>query len=334
MRKIRHITKLLFIALAVSLLLSGCGGDVANDTEAADVGQTADEQQSEEPGYDYGDYSDMVPFMWLVTSPAGQTMYMFGSIHYATPDLYPLPPVVMDAFARSDYLATEIWEPDPAAFNIFVFADGRTFTDFVSEDLHVRMMNAMRQYRDYLPLSIEYEFIDFMGIFHPFMWMTILQSMAVEVSSLYSEYGLEEVFWDKATARNMPIIAIEDVFELNAMMANMSPALYEVLLESALDITTVAYGFDFLYSIWRSGDYDMMLDIMSASFEAFEDETLLAEWETVMLTVRDIQMADRASEFMADGKKVFFVVGAAHLIGEGSVIDLLAQRGYQVERIK
>jgi len=74
--------------------------------------------------------------------------------------------------------------------------------------------------------------------------------------------------------------------------------------------------------------------MLNRELDNLNDDDLVAEWRYVMLTSRDRQMANRASEYMAEGKKVFFTVGAAHLIGEDNVIDLLVQRGYEAVRIR
>jgi uncharacterized protein YbaP (TraB family) len=44
-------------------------------------------------------------------------------------------------------------------------------------------------------------------------------------------------------------------------------------------------------------------------------------------------MADYAEEALKSGKEIFICVGAAHVVGEGAVADLLAQRGYTVELV-
>jgi uncharacterized protein YbaP (TraB family) len=45
-------------------------------------------------------------------------------------------------------------------------------------------------------------------------------------------------------------------------------------------------------------------------------------------------MADYAEEAVESGKEVFICVGAAHVVGEGAMADLLEERGYKVELVK
>jgi len=45
-------------------------------------------------------------------------------------------------------------------------------------------------------------------------------------------------------------------------------------------------------------------------------------------------MADRAEEYLAEGGTGFYVVGAAHIVGEGALVELLRDRGYTVEKVK
>lgn len=52
-----------------------------------------------------------------------------------------------------------------------------------------------------------------------------------------------------------------------------------------------------------------------------------------MLTDRNKGMADKAEEYMNDGKKVFFMAGAAHMYGDDGIVQLLKDRGYTVERV-
>ena len=46
-------------------------------------------------------------FLWKVES-AGATIYLMGSLHFATADFYPLRPVIEEAFDESDTLVVEV----------------------------------------------------------------------------------------------------------------------------------------------------------------------------------------------------------------------------------
>ena len=45
-------------------------------------------------------------------------------------------------------------------------------------------------------------------------------------------------------------------------------------------------------------------------------------------------MTDFAEDALASGKEVFICVGAAHIVGDGAMAQLLAQRGYTVTLVK
>jgi len=269
--------------------------------------------------------NDEVPFLWLVTAPHGQTMYIFGSIHVGTADLYPLSPVIMDAFRRSDYLAVEGWAPESPANPLrLLLTDDRTITDHIPEELHQRAMAVMLEHGAYT---------EELNNFHPLFWWQTLLFIGIELSDVSMEYGLDNFFIREALRRNMDILSIERVEDMNDMLLNLSTSLLNQLIESALDIEMAIERSYLNQKFWRQGDGYGLLYVMAGEMSALGDDEY-AEFMDAMLTQRDLATADRASEFMAEGKKVFFVVGAAHLLVENNVLDLLEQKGYEVERIR
>ncbi|MBO5105021.1 MAG: TraB/GumN family protein, partial [Ruminococcus sp.] len=58
-----------------------------------------------------------------------------------------------------------------------------------------------------------------------------------------------------------------------------------------------------------------------------------ADYMDVMLYNRNKGMADKASEFLKEGKNYLFMVGSAHYAGDRGVDDLLEEMGYTVEKI-
>jgi uncharacterized protein YbaP (TraB family) len=57
-------------------------------------------------------------------------------------------------------------------------------------------------------------------------------------------------------------------------------------------------------------------------------------YNKIMLTDRNHGMAEKASEYLKEGKNCLFMVGAAHYGGEEGVDNLLEDMGYTVEKIE
>lgn len=122
--------------LAVLLVLLLCFSFTACQSEKPDNSQSnaygavnSDAVSSEEVPVD--EYS---PLLYKVTDDKGNTVWLFGSIHIGSEDMYPLPDYVMNAYNNADSIAVEA---DAIAFqndlnmqvdalSQFVYKDGTT----------------------------------------------------------------------------------------------------------------------------------------------------------------------------------------------------------------
>jgi uncharacterized protein YbaP (TraB family) len=81
-----------------------------------------------------------------------------------------------------------------------------------------------------------------------------------------------------------------------------------------------------LIKFWKAGDAARLHDLLSKSFKNYPglyDRLLIQrnkKW------VKEIEGTIRGN------KSVLFVVGAGHLVGPQSVVDLLEKKGYQVKQ--
>jgi uncharacterized protein YbaP (TraB family) len=105
-------------------------------------------------------------------------------------------------------------------------------------------------------------------------------------------------------------------------------ALYENKEEAADEITA-------LIDLWASGDERAFAAYLNASDDRMTEaeKALLEEYNRIMVTERNLTMTAYAEEALAGGKETFICVGAAHVVGEGALADLLARRGYTVTRV-
>lgn len=314
---IRKLTKIFMVILGSLFILGGC----ERAPRYAEV--------------------EITPLLWRATAPNSQEMYLFGSIHAADSSIYPLPEFVMDAFDRSDYLAVEInllnlgrgnepWRRE--LYARLTYQDGKTIVSDMGEQLHNRWTNIFeehaffRQFRNgaldgYMP-----------GIWYTRLIGIINGRVALE-AGLSFEYGLDMYFLRRANRRrDMEILELESVeLQARVLKEGLSTEFYIYWLEEMAaqfeegDMEHMVYEAIEIYTVWKSGDEEALAYIFL--------EELTDEWQYAILTSRDIDMTQRARELMAEEKKVFVVVGAGHLIGEGSIIDLLIQEGYDVVRV-
>ena len=123
-------------------------------------------------------------------------------------------------------------------------------------------------------------------------------------------------------------------------MASFSDELNLLLIEDTLDsLDEYGANIDGLYAAWLSGNYDNIVAVLNDE-EAGEEEGLTEEQRALvedyndrMLTQRNLGMRDKAVEWLKAGDKVFFAVGAAHLVAEGGLVELLRAAGYTVEQV-
>ncbi len=277
------------------------------------------------------------PLLWKVTSPDGQTMHLFGSIHAAEEGLYPLPGYVNEAFLSSDSLAVEA---DIQAFEQDITAQmelaakmqypaGQTIADEVGAELAERAKGVASEIEEELgiPLSM-------LDMYRPAMWISALEGVVLQRSGLEAEYGLDTHFLTDAKRRGKEILEIESAPEQIDMLLGFSPPLQAHLLESALNLEEAETSLRLLYTLWKAGDELVLtnLFINEDDTEKVPDE-VAAEYEDAMLTRRNVKMADAAKRYMSEGKNVFYVVGLAHMLGEGGIVDLLTNDGYTVEKV-
>ncbi|MDR1736541.1 MAG: TraB/GumN family protein [Oscillospiraceae bacterium] len=277
------------------------------------------------------------PLLWKVTSPEGQVLHLFGSIHAAEEDLYPLPDYINGAFDSSGALAVEAdivaIESDYTAMAEMsvqmMYADGQTIAGEIGAELHEKAKAVMADLEEELALGVPLSMLD---MFRPAMWVSALENVAAKRSGLQMEFGLDRHFLTEAKARNMEILEVESVAEQTAMLVGFSAPLQAMLLESALEVDANVNGLKALYLLWKMGNEDLLAASIEGDTEDMPDG-LSAEYESAMMTQRNIKMADAAKRYMSEGKNVFFVVGLGHMLGEDGIVSLLKKDGYTVETL-
>lgn len=313
-------TLCLILTLAL-LLLSACSTKPAEEPSST----TQEPSSQQEP--------TAAPALYKVSAENGAVLYLFGSIHATDSRAYPLPDYVMQAYGESDYLAVECdvnaFSKDFAAQKEvaarMVLMDGTTVADHLGQDVY----ESAKAF-----LSSRGEYYQLYDSCHPAMWMSLMEAAAVDMSGLDANNGIDMYFLTLAAQENKEIREVESVELQYDMLLGFSDELMTMIISSTTEAPQAAAdATSVLYETWLAGDEAALIALLEEEVPPEEAE-LYAEYQTKVVTERNLCMADTAEDYLAQGGTGFFVVGAAHILGEGGCADLLAARGYTVERIR
>ncbi len=315
----------------------------ADESSAADSSEDSSDSSKEDTADSSGkEDSDnnpdgITPAMWTVTSPNGNTMTMFGSIHALTDDCYPLPEEITNAYENADILAvecdvtvqTEDAEYQKNLMKQMLYNDGSKLSDHISEDA----FTALDTYMQTWGMSAES-----FEVYRPWAIDSTLESLVIMETGLDTTKGIDLYFLNLAHEENKEIYEIESVdFQMNMLM-NFSDDIYGTIFKSYGEETADSQKqlMNEMISAWKNGDMETFIEDQDEDESGYSEEDLknIKEYNNILLYDRNINMVKSAEQLMDEGKNVFYVVGAAHYAGEGGIIDLLEKDGYKAERVE
>lgn len=280
---------------------------------------------------------ECTPLLYQVTVEDGGTVYLFGTIHVGDKRMA-FPDYVTDAFENSDYLCVEAdiiaFEGDMAAainaVKKMLCPLGSSTDDYLEKDIYEKALKFLEDNNAYNSIY---------NMYKPIMWYSLIDSVLMERTELESERGADRQLLEQAKEDRKEIREAESAEFQYDMLASFSDKLVELMIESTLE-TAEYYGSNLmgLYEMWLKGDEAQFVAYMDGEedFEGMTDEeiALYEEYNKAMETDRNLAMADLVEEYLEEDETGFFAVGAAHIVGEGAVVELLRDRGYTVTLVK
>lgn len=276
------------------------------------------------------------PLFYKVTDRDGDFVWLLGSIHVATQDMYPLPKSITKAYSAADSLAVECdviaLESDYDAMGkimaSWLYEKSGHIYDHIDAELYEEAKLLMDVIGLYTPLHDRYV---------PAVWSSFIDNYLVSYLGYDSEIGIDAYFLNRAKEENKPILEIESVTFQNQMMIDFSEELQEFLLKSSVEAyydPETPDRYTEMIDVWCAGDeerFEAFLASEDDDIESDEERTLYEEYNNAMLVERNRTMTDFAEDCLKKGEEVFICVGAAHVVGEGAIVDVLRERGYTVE---
>ncbi len=261
------------------------------------------------------------PALWQVIGPAGQTGWLFGTVH-ALPRHYGWRTAKLDqALAASGTLVLEIADIDDKAGIARVFrglSQSRGLPP-LSARIPPAQRKALAHWLDKAGME-ESQFAT------TETWAVALM-LAQATSGEDSGDGVESKL--AQLARGKPVVELEGVRLQLGTFDTLPEADQRDLLGAVLaDADTAADDTRKLAGDWRTGRVD--------AIAAETRKGLLADPELrkVLLVDRNIAWVAKIEALLKAGRRPFVAVGAAHVSGRDGLPALLARRGWAVRRIQ
>lgn len=265
--------------------------------------------------------------LYRVDGPAGATVYMLGSIHLLTEDAYPLAAPVEEAYADAERVFFEVnldslMARAPEMIGRALMRDGRTLRDALPADLYARVEQAVAQYPQ---TGVSMAVLDRL---EPWMVSMMFSQLEWARVGLEARHGIDVHFEGRAQKDGKRLGSLESVDFQMGLMDGFSPEMQVEMLRQTLDeLPGTAEMMGRMVDAWRAGDTATMDALMNGSMDRYP------QMYDRMLTDRNAAWLPQIEQLIRGGDDVLVVVGAAHLVGDRSVVAMLRRRGYSVEQI-
>ena len=265
-------------------------------------------------------------FLWRIQSKKN-TVYMLGSIHFLKKDVYPLSRTIEDAFTKSDVLAVEADINDISRLDLqkliesAFYAAGDSLEKHVSENTFNLIKDETA--RAGLPMELVYNQ-------KPWFLALTLESMELMKSGYDPNYGIDKYFLSKAEGRKR-ISELESLDYQIDLLAGLNDEEQELfLLYTLRELRILVEEVDKLVDAWKSGAVEKMESTVTRSLA--EDKRFYTIYDKLIYK-RNRNMAQKIEGYLKINGTYFVIVGAAHLLGDKGIIQLLKGKGYSVEQL-
>ena len=250
-------------------------------------------------------------------------VYLLGSVHVLPENALPLPAAVEDAYDQASVLAFEL-DLDLAQAGAQGMMAAAMDEETIADALTGAQRDSLRAALSTLGIPA-----GALDSFEPWFGAMTYGLLALQQSGLDVQAGgVDAYLFERAGADGKERLAFETV-EIQTAAFDDLPLDAQVgyLMESVASTPAeLAEDFDGLLEAWSTGDDDRLAALMSEGMtrpEVFD----------ALLTRRNRAWIAPIEALLARPDTALVVVGAGHLVGEQSVVDLLRQAGYTVERL-
>lgn len=255
--------------------------------------------------------------LWVIEGKQN-TVYMLGSVHVLRESDYPLPKVIDSAYRDAEVVYMEIDLDDMAAGEALQYTlanaslpEGRTLrdilglADFTAADVKANAIG--------VDLSM-------FSQFEP--WVAALAVVQAQIShlGLDADQGVEQYLLRMALRDEKEVRGLETLSDQLGVLDGLSLERQGKFLLMSLEESSEMPGqLDAMISAWRRGDGEELAKVLGEEFGDFPD------LYQSLIVARNRNWTRQILELLDDEDDYLIVVGALHLVGDDSVLEMLSE---------
>ena len=249
------------------------------------------------------------------------TVYILGSIHVLRPSDYPLAPAVLNAYGNANAILMEVnlAEIDMQRMQTELLAsarlpEGKTLPAILGDARYQRAQVLARE------VGIDLGIFD---AFAPWFVAEAISELQLQQLGFQPQSGVEMFFLEHARSDGKSVAGLETVHDQIALFTALSlDEQADYLISSLEEAHDLPKEVDDLVHAWQRGDTVWFADQLKSEFG--RDPALYQS----VLVARNRKWVPKIEALLNDDKNYLVIVGTGHLVGRGSVIDLLGKDGF------
>ena len=263
--------------------------------------------------------------VWSVRS-GDNVIYLGGTVHLLRPADYPLPGEFEEAYKASSelYFETDIASMSDLSVQAqmlqqLTYGDDESLSSILSDEAYA----ALSAYTATAGLPIA-----MLNKFKPGLLISTLQILVFQ-SMGFTPQGVDAFFHTRAVGDGKAEGQLETVQEQIGFIAAMGEGNEsEFILLSLKDLAETGDVMEDMIGAWRSGDAEGLSELFVEEMKVEAP----ALYDTLLLQ-RNLKWVPQIDSMLQDADTEFVLVGAAHLVGENGLLDLLSQKGYEINQL-
>ena len=266
------------------------------------------------------------PAAWRVTGEDTGELLLLGSIHYLRQEDYPLPSNIDELYQQADTLVMELDLDDLDTLSVEnLFVEAGTLPP--GSSLQTVLTPAVYELAETRSAEFGLD-LAFATRLEPWLVAITLMDLGMNALGFNASRGLEQHLLRRATSDGKQVLGLETLEDQIHVFDQLSIKEQEALLLQTLnEIDSADDAMDELLNAWRDGRVNTLANELTANFEDFP---ILYRH---LVIDRNERWLNPLRQLLETGERYLVVVGALHLVGDGSVTELLQNQGLSVIEI-